>query len=112
GAAALFDQRGVADELDRVAQRLLGVQQDRPPAQGGAVPGGLAEGAGRHPPDLPAPLVLRPAAREVPLLKPPQRAAVAGAGVLRRQPQGLRVVRQRLPDLALRAEVDRTAEAD
>ena len=39
-AAALLHQGGVPEELEGIAQPLLGVDQDGPPVQGGAVPGG------------------------------------------------------------------------
>src|SRR5262249_33127967 len=46
-AAALVDQRGVPDELQRIAQSLLGMDQDGSPVQGGAVPKGWVEGRQR-----------------------------------------------------------------
>ena len=42
-AAAARDQRRVTDELDGVAQPLLGHEQDRAAAQLGAVPNGLRQ---------------------------------------------------------------------
>jgi hypothetical protein len=42
-AAVLLDQRRVADELNGVAQALLGMEQDRAAGERGAVPERLAE---------------------------------------------------------------------
>ena len=46
-AAPLLDQRRIADELDRVAQSLLGVQQDGPSARGSRPRAAGARGEGK-----------------------------------------------------------------
>ena len=57
------DQGRVADELDRVAQSLLGSQQDRAARRAANRPTAAAIiGGSAHPCSLPAPFVLRPAA--------------------------------------------------
>jgi hypothetical protein len=62
---AADNQRHVAQELDAVAQALLGVQQDGPAGERLAAPLRLGEVARRQVADTPARLVLVPAGREV-----------------------------------------------
>src|SRR5207245_5006212 len=61
-AAALLNKRRVADELDRVAETLFRIEQDRSTFQGRPVPARLAKRAGRGLLPLPAPFILGPAA--------------------------------------------------
>jgi len=65
-AEAEFEYGGITDELDRVAEPLLGYRQDRPPVQrcpipsrgGQAIPGGSVQRQ--------SPCVLRPSSLEIP----------------------------------------------
>src|SRR5262249_5493394 len=71
-AAALLDQRGVADELEHVAQSLLRIEQDRSSIQVGAIPARLAGGGWRRLFALPPPFILGPPQLEVATAKPGQ----------------------------------------
>ncbi len=65
GSAALFDQGSVADELDRVSQPLLGMEEDGSSFQRLPVPERLRKVAPRPLFGLPTPFVLGPAALEI-----------------------------------------------
>jgi hypothetical protein len=95
-AAAVADEPGIPDELDGVAHPLLGVEQDRPALQRGAVPRRPGELAAGHPVESPPPLELGPAARVVAQGEPAHRAVPSRPGAAGLEPQGLLVVRQRL----------------
>jgi hypothetical protein len=99
GQAALLDEGGVADELQGVAQALLGVQQDRLTQERSAVPAQLREGPRGQLLAAPALLVLGPAALEVAPQQPEQRAVDVGLAGVRVQPQGLLVASQGLVEL-------------
>src|SRR4051812_6762274 len=60
-ARLLLDQRGVADELQRIAVPLLGMQQDGLAHQGRTIPEWFRELPRRQLLGLPAPFVFRPA---------------------------------------------------
>ena len=73
-AATLVERRDVPDELQRIAQPLLGVDQDGPPVQGGAVPKGWLEGRQRTKfLALPPPFITCPSLLEATHLEPTQR---------------------------------------
>ena len=101
-AAALLDQRGVADELQRVAQPLLGVEQDGPPVQGGAVPEGWLEGRQRTKfLALPPPFIAGPSLLEVAHQEPSQRPIPMSLGIVGLEVEGLLIAGHRLVEPAL-----------
>jgi hypothetical protein len=70
GGATAFQERCVADELKGVTQALLGIKEDRPPAQRLAPSAGLCKPGAVDSRAPPAPLVLGPSLFELPGLKP------------------------------------------
>src|SRR5437660_698980 len=78
-AAALYHERRIAAELDRVAQSLLGVQQQRLADERAAVPHHRAEEGALLPLVLETPLIAFPAFR--PALQMQQQAAAVEIGV-------------------------------
>ncbi len=111
-ARPLLDQRDVADELERIPQALLAVQQDRPAgvaagadgcgdvspgghAGRGAIPGRRWEGRSDEVLALPTPLVLGPAVGEIACKQPGQGPAQVGVGSLRLQADRLLVLGRR-----------------
>ena len=95
-AAALLDQRGVADELEHIAQSLLGMEQDRSSLQGGAIPERLAEGGWRGLFALPPPFILGPPLLEVASAKPGQCSIQVRLGQVGLEAEGLLITRHRL----------------
>ncbi len=69
-AAACLHQGCIADELKRVTQAVVGVQQNRPPGQARAIPKRLAENGYRKLRALEPPFVLGPSSLEVAHLQP------------------------------------------
>ena len=53
----MLDERCITDELQRIADALLGVQQDRAPLQGGPIPRRLLKAAQLMSAALPTPFV-------------------------------------------------------
>ncbi len=70
GPASLFDQGNVADELDGIAQSLLGMEEDGFSFQRLPVPECLRKEAAWALFGFPTPLVFRPAVLEIPGQKP------------------------------------------
>src|SRR3984957_2252552 len=89
--------------MNRVAQTLFGVEQDRCWWGNAAVPAGLAMRRVRPSGQLPAPFVLAPAASEVALGQPGQAAVIVGGRVVGPQGQRPIVIDDRFVD-ALGAE--------
>ena len=81
-AAALLDQRGEADELERVAQPLFRMQQDGSPFQRRAVPPRLGERAAGKYLTFPAPFMLLPALFKVARQQPGLSPVVVGLGII------------------------------
>ena len=79
-AAALVEQSHVADEVQRVAQPLFGMDQQRAARQRRAVPARRVEAAALVVLALEPPLVVLPAGREIALAQLHERAIVVGLG--------------------------------
>src|SRR5271165_6902115 len=101
-AAALVDQRGVPDELQRIAQPLLGMDQDGPPVQGGAVPKGWVEGRQRTKfLALPPPFITWPSLLEAAYQEPSQRPIPMSLGIVGLEVEGLLIAGHGLVEPAL-----------
>src|SRR4029450_10609022 len=95
--ASLRQQRNVARELDRIAQSLLGVQQNRPsPQRIFSEPERTAAAMPRHVRSPPSPFVFLKAAPKVPDGQQRQRLIEMRVGVVLLQFERLGVARQRL----------------
>jgi hypothetical protein len=106
-ATTLMHQRDVPDELQRIAQPLLGMDEDGPPVQGGAVPEGGAER--RQSAEflaLPSPFVTRPSVLELAHLEPGQRLIPMRLGIVRLEADRLLIARVGLVEPALLPQCD------
>ena len=86
-------ERDVAEELERVAEALLGVEENGAAGEGGAVPLGLAEIAaeGEEVAALPAPFVLWPAGGKIATVEEEEGEIAVGIGVVGLEGDGLAI---------------------
>ena len=105
-AATFLDHGQVADELDGIAQALLGIHENGFAFQGGAVPARPGERARRHVGLRPALLVILPAAREIAHEQAQQRTLPAGRRLVGTEPQGVVDVQQRFFEKAQARQSD------
>ena len=103
-AATLPDQGRIADELERIPQPMIGIQQDRSPVEWSSVPDRLPEGGYRKLLALQPPLILGPSLLEVAHLEPAQCPAQVNLGMVGLEEQCLVVTRRRLGQSSQRAE--------
>src|SRR5205807_134867 len=97
-------QRRIANEVQGVAQALLGVQQNGLSVQRRPIPERLAEAVPRSPLALPTPFILRPPLFEVARQQPDHRAIPMGPGKVRLIAQGLLMAGECLGELPLLLE--------
>ena len=100
-AAPSPDDRGIPDELDRVAEAVVGIQQDRPALERAAVPGRLGEPGDGELRALQPPFVLGPAPLEIAHLEPGQGAAEVDLGQVGLDGQRPIIASERLGEMSL-----------
>src|SRR5271157_38575 len=97
----LLDEWGIADELQGIAQALLGEQQDGLALEARAIPERLTKRGRRKAPVLPAPLVFGPPAFEITPKEPDLGQIQMRRGVVRFEAHGLLVAGHCLRQLSL-----------
>ena len=103
-AAAFLHQRGETDEVQGVAQSLLGVYQDPAAGQGRTVPDRLRKRTQGDALADPTPFMLGPTPFVVALKEPDDRSVAMGGRMVRLQMQRLLVASTRFVELALLLE--------